>query len=215
MKDQVAASATQEEPLSYLCRKDPQLADLIRSLGPISYSNTRNVFEDVVSCILDMRIHYAPSHAAFRYPRLKKILKGKPLQPSDVQHLSEEVLLELKLSRQKHNSLKLWADQWIDKEMDDVDWYALEDSEVREQLVQVKGVSDWTVQMVLMFTLERPDIFPVSDYQLAKSMAEVYGLGRQNPLKAMEKTAELWRPYRSLAVMYFWQWRRSGKRQML
>ncbi|MEM9327064.1 MAG: hypothetical protein AAGA85_15455 [Bacteroidota bacterium] len=200
-----------EEMLAQLKGRDSALDGIIERIAFPQIKNTHDVFEDLSSCILDMRIHYAPSRAAFRYPRLKQLIKGARITPDLILRMPDEVLLPLKLSQQKHESLRLWATKWKDEALAELDWFSMTDAEVAKTLDGIKGMSSWTTQVILLFTLERPDIFPVGDYQLKKAFSEVYHLEENKALvPKMTKIAEAWRPYRSLGCRYLWKWRSSG-----
>lgn len=204
------------DALEELKAKDLKLAQVIEQVGDVSFNNTHNVFEDLVSCILDMRIHYTPTAPAFRYPRLKKLLNGAPIVPTSIEEMPAEMLAELKMSHQKDESLKLWVTKWKEKQLDLIDWRSLTDEEVSKKLHGVKGIGGWTKQMILLFTLERPDIFPLGDYQLTKAMCEIYELNEDRNIKwKLENIAERWRPNRSLAVRFLWRWRELAKKGLL
>ena len=186
------------------------LARIIHRIPEPLYANTHNVFEDLASCVLDMRIHYAGSKAAFRYKRFKRLMNDAPLAPDSLGTMPREVLTELKLSRQKHETLELLGAFWRAERLDEVEWTGLTDAEVLDRLAGVKGIGEWTVQMILIFTLERPDILPMTDYQFRKAMCELYHLPEDKQLTPrIAELAEAWSPYRSLAVRYLWRWREA------
>ncbi|QTN38730.1 hypothetical protein HZ996_06070 [Cryomorphaceae bacterium] len=187
---------------------DPVLRGIIDSIDFPSFANTHDVFEDLCSCILDMRIHYAGSNAAFRYKRLKKLMQGAAITPDFVLANDPDYWGPLKLSRQKAESLKLWAEYWEELNLSQVDWNTLSNNEIYDLLEPVKGVSRWTVMMILLFTLERPDEFPETDYQLKKAVCEVYGFEEDKKLpERIRELGDRWKPNRSLAVRYLWRWR--------
>lgn len=74
-----------------------------------------------------------------------------------------------------------------------------------EHLTQVKGVGVWTVQMLLMFALDRPDVLPTADLGIRNAMKKAYGLAEAPKPKEMEAIAEKWRPYRTVACWYLWR----------
>ena len=90
------------------------------------------------------------------------------------------------------------------------DWAALSDEEAIELLTQIKGVGRWTAEMVLIFTLQRPDVFPADDLGVQMAMQRLYRLeaweGRALR-KRMQAIAEKWRPWRSVATRYLWLWK--------
>ena len=190
--------------------KDSILRDVLDVTPFPEYINTGDLFEDLASCILDMRIHYAGSNAAFRYKRLKGMIDGEPITPDLILDMPPVIEAALKLSRQKKESLELLAKRWLE-EWHAVDWSNMSDEEVSELLQTVKGIGKWSIQMILMFTLERPDLFPNGDYQLRKAMCEVYSLDEDDKALSdqLEEIASGWAPYRSVAVRYLWKWRRE------
>jgi len=91
-------------------------------------------------------------------------------------------------------------------------WHKRSDEAIIKELTQIKGVGKWTVEMMLMFTLQRPDVFPVDDLGIQRSMMQLYsveGKGRALRQKLTE-LAEPWRPYRTIACRYLWPWKDEG-----
>ena len=74
-----------------------------------------------------------------------------------------------------------------------------------EQLVAIKGVGPWTAQMFLMFTLNRPDVFPTGDRGVQKGFQQYFKLKELPTVKTMKQRAEKWKPFRTVASLYFWK----------
>ena len=85
----------------------------------------------------------------------------------------------------------------------------MDDENVLIHLTQIKGVGRWTTEMLLMFPLRRPDVFPVDDVGIQIAMRRLYGLRGDGARfkKRLAKIAEGWRPHRTLACKYLWKWR--------
>ena len=81
----------------------------------------------------------------------------------------------------------------------------LSDEEIIERLIAVRGIGRWTVEMLLLFDLGRPDVWPVHDYGVRKGFARVFGKRKLPTPKQLMKIGEQWRPYRSVAAWYFWR----------
>ena len=83
------------------------------------------------------------------------------------------------------------------------------DEEIVAHLTQIKGVGRWTAEMMLMFPLDRPDVFSPGDLGIQNAMKKLYGLRSQGRAlsKRMARIAEAWRPYRSVACKYLWMWK--------
>ncbi|MEM6394789.1 MAG: DNA-3-methyladenine glycosylase 2 family protein [Bacteroidota bacterium] len=111
------------------------------------------------------------------------------------------------MSRSKSAYLHNVALFWKENRLATTDWAKYSDQEVLDLLTQIKGVGNWTVEMVLMFILKRPDLLPIDDLVVRNQMVKLYGLeelkGKALKQALLEK-AEPWRPYRSWASRYLW-----------
>jgi DNA-3-methyladenine glycosylase II len=98
------------------------------------------------------------------------------------------------------------------------DWGELEtwsDVAIIDRLTQIRGIGQWSVEMLLMFQLQRWDVLPVGDLGLQMGMRDVYDLGELPKKKAMLALAQPWRPYRSIATWYLWQSRDAANQALL
>jgi DNA-3-methyladenine glycosylase II len=109
------------------------------------------------------------------------------------------------LSRAKVSFLRDLAEHVEDGELDLDQLAELPDEEVIEQLVAIKGLGPWTVHMFLIFHLGRPDVLPVGDLGVRRAVQLLYGLDEPPAPAELERMAEPWRPYRSLASLYLWR----------
>jgi DNA-3-methyladenine glycosylase II len=91
------------------------------------------------------------------------------------------------------------------------DWEILSDVQVIDLLTQIKGIGKWTVEMVLMFTLQRPDVLPVDDLGIQQAFAKLYGVDlhqqKRQLFRQMQDIAAPWSPYRSYACFYLWRYK--------
>lgn len=115
------------------------------------------------------------------------------------------------LSFQKIKYLQSVAEFSLENPIDRMHLDALTDEEVVQYLLPIKGVGRWTVEMLLMFVLDRPDIFPIDDLVIRQRMLKAYpsqteGLTGKAQYKALLHIAESWRPYRTTASRYLWRW---------
>ena len=114
------------------------------------------------------------------------------------------------------SALELWRrslldkmlSPWMQERLVDTDWKKLSDDQIVDLLTQIKGVGQWSAQMILMFTLSRPDVFPIDDLGIRNAIVKCYRLRSKD--KSLErrlmKIAEPWRPFRTLACCYLWRW---------
>ncbi|HJX19541.1 MAG TPA: hypothetical protein VJ454_01020, partial [Steroidobacteraceae bacterium] len=84
-------------------------------------------------------------------------------------------------------------------------WSDMEDEAIIAELIQVRGIGRWTAEMFLIFSLLRPDVFPLDDLGLQKGIRLSYFKGRKPSLQRMKKLGETWRPWRSVATWYLWR----------
>ncbi len=98
----------------------------------------------------------------------------------------------------------------IDHKLDDKRLKKMSDEEVIALLTQIKGVGKWTVEMLLMFTLGREDIFSIDDYGIQTAVKKLYALDDCNKKEFREKLLKIsgkWKPYRTYACMHLWRWK--------
>lgn len=125
--------------------------------------------------------------------------------PQDVLNTDHELLRSVGLSNAKSQYVKNIAQAFLDGtiESDKIDQW--DDDTIMEKLVSIKGVGPWTAQMFLMFTLNRPDIFPTGDLGVQKGMKQFYKMKELPKPKEMEKMSLKWKPYRTIMSLYFWK----------
>lgn len=132
--------------------------------------------------------------------------KRKWLEPSKVLGTPDEMLRAAGLSRAKAAALKDLAAKTIDGTVPSGRaLLKMSDDEIIARLTQVRGIGRWTVEMLLLFDLGRPDVWPVDDYGVRKGFAKTFGKRKLPTPKELMKHGEKWRPYRSVAAWYFWR----------
>lgn len=152
-------------------------------------------------------------------------LAGEPVTPNGILHLSDEQMRGVGLSKQKSSYLKDLAEKTASGLLDFARLPDFSDDEVIEHLTQVKGIGVWTAQMFLMFSLKRENVLPTGDFGVRMAMFKHYldvqrtkaskksapaKNGRKRKIKLptpaqMEKIADCWKPYRSVACWYLWR----------
>jgi DNA-3-methyladenine glycosylase II len=120
--------------------------------------NTHDVFHDLMSCVLEQQIHYRSTKKIFQ-----KMLDSAGLErvsPENFDFFAQKAFGQAKLSIQKLETIEAVLDFWRHYM---IDWPTLSDTEVRTQISTIKGIGPWTMDMILMYTLQRPNIFPYDD----------------------------------------------------
>ena len=134
------------------------------------------------------------------YPRRKY------LDPEKILATPDETFRAAGLSRNKIAALKDLAAKTIDGTVPPSRAIVrMSDEEIIARLITVRGIGRWTVEMLLLFDLGRPDVWPVDDYGVRKGFAKTFGRRKLPTPKELMKFGEKWRPYRSVAAWYFWR----------
>lgn len=144
------------------------------------------------------------------YNRFIQLYNGKEPKPQQVLDTQDEILRSIGLSNAKVSYVKNVAAFCLEHSITDKKLAQLSNEEIIELLTQIKGVGRWTVEMLLMFSLGREDVFATDDLGIQNAMINLYKLNRtdKKQFKAtMEQIAEKWRPYRTYACLYLWQWK--------
>jgi DNA-3-methyladenine glycosylase II len=144
------------------------------------------------------------------YKRFTALFPQSSPKPELLLSIPDETLRSAGLSAQKAAYMKHIAAFVHENDFSDKYIRSLSDTEVIRYLTQIKGVGRWTVEMLLIFGMGRPDVFPADDYGILSGMRKLYQISADIPLKAQKSSmcaiAEGWKPHRSLAVRYVWAW---------
>ena len=135
---------------------------------------------------------------------LKLFKKGSKMSPIDVIKIDIEKIQNVGISRQKSGYIKNIANAFDEGLVDETELHKLSDKEIIDQLVKIKGVGRWTAEMFLIFTLRRPDIFPVTDLGVQKGFQIYYDLDELPSIDMMNEKSENWKPYRTIMSLYLW-----------
>ncbi len=148
--------------------------------------------------------------AAVIFKRFLALYKGKEPKPQQVIDTSNETLRAIGLSNAKVGYIKNVAEFCLEHTITDKKLAKLSNEEISELLVQIKGVGKWTVEMLLMFSLGREDVFAVDDLGIQQAMTKIYKLDVTNK-KAMKEQLLIisakWSPYKTFACLHLWKWK--------
>jgi DNA-3-methyladenine glycosylase II len=159
-----------------------------------------NTFETLVHIILEQQVSLASALAALN--KLRGRLKE--ITPKAFLALTDEELKACYFSRQKTVYAKGLAMELSEGRLDLVSLEVLSDDEVRAKLIALKGIGNWTVDVYLMFVLQRTDIFPVGDLAALNALRRVKKLPKDTSRERFLEIAANWQPYRSVATMLLW-----------
>jgi len=193
--------------LRELARRDPRLARIMKDRQPFRPPARPDPYRDLLQSIISQQLSVQAADTIFA--RFLDLFPRRQPTPARLVALSDEVLRGAGVSRQKAGYLRNVAAFARTGGLRHARLRTYTDGQVIEHLTAIKGVGRWTVEMLLMFTLQRPDVFPVDDVGIQAAMIRLYGLRvRGRALRArMEQIAARWRPHRTAACHFLWQWR--------
>ncbi len=151
--------------------------------------------------------------AAVFYERFLKLCDTANPTKQQVLAISYEQLRSIGLSHAKATYVHHVANFCVAQNITDKKLVGLKNEEVIALLTQIKGVGQWTVEMLLMFSLGREDVFPADDLGIQQAMVKLYGIKTQDKKmirKKMETISAKWSPYRTYACLHLWAWK-DGK----
>jgi len=189
----------------YLIRKDPALKRVIDGRAPVRRYHEHDVYLSLLASIVSQQLSVKAADTIFR--RFLDLFPDHYPHPERLLRKRSSTLRKAGLSRQKASYLKAVAAFAKRRGMDYSVLNRMSDRAIIELLTEIQGVGRWTVEMLLMFPLDRPDVFPADDLGIQRAMKSLYRLRVSGPrLKPrLERIAERWRPYRSIACKYMWQ----------
>jgi len=185
---------------SILAKKDRAIKTIIRQHGHPPVWTRPNTFASVIHIILEQQVSLASAKAAF--VKLKNYIGV--ITPQKIVQLTDAELRACYFSRQKTVYAKELAQAILSKKINLKKLTVLPDEEVRHELKKIKGIGDWTVDIYLLFVLQRCDVFPTGDLAMMNALKEVKKLSKQTSREDIIELAESWRPYRSIATYLLW-----------
>ena len=188
-----------------LMRRDPVLAPFIKKHGPcgIKTGREQDIFCGLVEAIVSQQL--STRAAATIYSRVRALLPdGGTPTPEALQLIPDVALRGAGLSRQKLGYMRDLSLKVLDGSINTAGLSKLSDEQIVQELTRIKGIGRWTVEMLLIFRLTRPDVFPAGDLGIVKAVQKAYNLRKTPDVKRLHAIAERWRPYRSVASWYLW-----------
>lgn len=191
----------------YLRRQDAKLAAVIKQVGPVRLKRQHKLspYESLLESIVYQQL--TGKAAATIYGRLQAFFsKDRAPLPEEILKASEQDLRSVGLSRMKILAMKDLAQKTLDGLVPDHKTILkLKDAEIIERLTEIRGIGQWTVEMLLIFKLGRPDILPIHDYGVRKGFMYAYGKKEMPTPKQLLAFGERWKPHRTVAAWYLWR----------
>ena len=202
MKDrEILNDQSLKKGFKHLMQKEPLFKAVLEQKNyEIKLFNKKKGFEGLVSLIVDQQLSVASARAIFR--RMKNLIE--PFTAENFIKVSETDLKNAGLSSQKINYCKGIAIKIISGDLNLESLEKKEDSAVIEELVQIKGIGEWTAKCYLIACLKRIDAWPSADLGLMVAIQKLKGMKERPKQLTIEEIAEPWSPYRSVAALLLW-----------
>ncbi|MBC7886010.1 MAG: DNA-3-methyladenine glycosylase 2 family protein [Saprospiraceae bacterium] len=185
-------------------KKDKKLAVLIENCEVTIHKEPINVFDDLIRSIVSQQLSTAA--AATIYGRFIQSLDTSVSVHEQIKNKSADELRSYGLSFQKAGYIQNVARHFEEQQLFDMNWDTWSDEDIILELTKIKGVGRWTVEMIMMFSLQREDVLPLDDLIIRNNMIALYKptSEKKQLIEDLKSIAEPWRPYRSYACRYLW-----------
>ena len=195
-----------EADLAGLCdmvaAMDPDLQRVVDAFGYPEFWDRPNTFESLVWFILEQQVSLASARAALEKLRERVGV----ITAESVLALTDDELRAAYFSRQKSAYVRGLAQKIVNGGLDVTALETLSDQAIRERLIRLKGIGNWTVDVYLIIVLHRVDLFPSGDLAAVNGLKELKGLPRATPVGDVAAATRKWAPYRTIGTMLIWHY---------
>ena len=198
------------EYIQHLC-KDKKLRRVLDAQDALVLEKRKKIYLRLCASIMSQQL--STKVAEVIYNRFLALYGKKEPTARQILDTPFETLRSIGLSNAKTNYVHNVCRFFIEEKITDAQLYKMSNEDVITKLTQIKGVGKWTTEMILMFSLQHEDVFPVDDLGIQQAMTKLYKLDPSNKkllYEQMHKVAEKWRPYRTYACIHLWRWKDGG-----
>jgi DNA-3-methyladenine glycosylase II len=188
-----------QHAIEYLSEKDTIFRLIVEKYGLPTIPKRPEGFETLVLLILEQQVSIDSAKATF----LKLKEKENILHPEKLVSLTDEEFRAVGVSRQKTSYIKALSTAIINKDVQLENLASKTAQEVREELIQIKGIGNWTIDIYLMFCLQEPDLLPLGDIAVVNTIKELLDIHEK---EEMEVHSQKWMPHRSMATFLLWHY---------
>ena len=188
--------------IKYLSKKDRVMRELIKKYNDKVLTTRRNVFYSLCRSIIGQQISVAAADSVFK--KFNEVCKRK-INPKNVSKLKITQLKRCGLSRQKARGIKELSKKFIDKSFDPSAIKKMDNEQAILYLSTLRQIGRWSAEMILLFTFNRSDIWPVQDIGLLRAISNNYNKKYFPPVKFVNSLQKKFHPYCSVATWYLWR----------
>ena len=187
-----------------LLNRDEKMSVLISEFGLPDFAPKHDYFQSLLRSIVFQQLSGKAANTI--YERFVNLMpKTLTFSPKEVLKLDKDEMRKTGLSLQKINYLRNLAYFFENNSFHKKDVERMRDEEISNALTQIKGIGQWTVDMFLMFTLNREDVLPYTDLGIQKGFKKIFNMNNLPSKKEMETHSKIWKPYRTIACWYLWR----------
>ncbi len=188
------------QELEHLKKRDKKLGAAIEKIGMIEREIIPDLFSALVNSIVGQQI--SSKAATTVWNRLQEQLGT--ISPETIESATIESIQQCGLSMRKAGYIKGIAEAVISRKLNLAQLYSLSDDEIIGQLLLLKGIGKWTAEMMLIFSMERPNVVSWGDFAIQRGMMRLYGL-KSLSKEQFDKYVKRYSPYGSVASLYLWE----------
>ena len=188
-----------QHAIDFLVNKDQTLKDIIATYGYPIIQKREEGFASMCHIILEQQVSIASAKAC--YDKIQNLLEK--ITPEIIFNCNDDELRNCGVSRQKTNYLKDLASRVISNEIDFSTFPSKSETQIRAELITIKGVGNWSIEVYLMFCLQSQDIIPLGDIAIKNTLKELYNC---QPHEEMQLLSDNWKPYRTVASYTIWHY---------
>ena len=188
--------------------KDKKLKKLVDAQPEYKLLRQKNIHLHLCGSIISQQL--STKVAEVIYNRFLALFKSKSPSAEQILAIPFDTLRSIGLSNAKTNYVQNVCCFFYENKITDAKLHKMSDEEFIEFITQIKGIGQWTAEMQLMFTLGREDVFSTGDLGIQQAMTRLYNLdagNKKNLQEQMQSIAEKWKPYRTYACRYLWNWK--------
>ncbi len=194
--------------------KDKKLLATINQEQPFELVQREKIYLYLCKSIMSQQLSTKVANVIFK--RFLDLYGGKEPEPEQILETSFDTLRAIGLSNAKTRYVQNVARSTIEQGMDARKFDEMDNEEIISYLTQIKGVGRWTVEMLLMFTLGREDVFAVDDLGIQNAMIGIYKIRNNDKKKLKKRMVQIsnkWKPYRTYACLHLWHWQNNAVNQ--
>ena len=182
-----------------LSRKDDVLNEIISEFDDLELVSRGDLFYTLIRSVIGQQISVkAASTVWSRFCERIGDIEPKNILLADI-----EELRSCGLSQRKAEYVIGISESWSD--YDSIEWKEMSDEEIIQELIKLRGVGKWTAEMILIFTMLRPDVFPIGDIGMIRGIEKSYNSGERMSREELYAISEKWKPWRTVACCFMWR----------